>query len=212
MNEAWRAAAQEFMDVAQQLWQRGLIAGSGGNISLLVPGTGLIMIKPSGMANVDCRPETLLGIDLDGAVVAGDGRPSKDVGFHLGIYRVRPDVQGIVHAHVPWSTALTLLNYGELPLLTPHAQYKLHRVPVIPYAPSGTSELDGWVTGAFRNASTVAALLARHGLVTVGRTLSVAEELAEMVEETAQIALLVLLGGGAGAVASLAFSPLKPSP
>jgi ribulose-5-phosphate 4-epimerase/fuculose-1-phosphate aldolase len=208
MNEAWRAAAREFMDVAQQLWQRGLIAGSGGNISLRVPGTGWVMIKPSGMANVDCRPETLLGIDLDGAIVAGEGRPSKDVGFHLGIYRVRPDVQGIVHAHVPWSTALTLLDYSELPLLTPHAQYKLHRVPIVPYAPSGTPALDGPVTDAFRNTGTVAALLARHGLVTVGRTLSVAEELAEMVEETAQIALLVHLGGGVSTVAFLASQDL----
>jgi ribulose-5-phosphate 4-epimerase/fuculose-1-phosphate aldolase len=153
------------------------------------------MIKPSGLPNVDCRPETLLAVDLEGNLITGQGRPSKDLGFHLGIYRVRPDVRGIVHAHVPWSTALTLLGYDELPLLTPHAQDKLRRVPVVPYAPSGSPELDRCVTGLFHSQEVVAALLERHGLVAVGATLPAAESLAELVEETAQIAMLVHLGG-----------------
>jgi ribulose-5-phosphate 4-epimerase/fuculose-1-phosphate aldolase len=145
---------------------------------------------------VDCRPETLLGVDLEGKVCTGAGRPSKDLGFHLGIYRVRPDVQGIVHAHVPWSTAMTLLGYQELPLLTPHARSKLNRVSVVPLAPSGSADLDQEVTDVFRSPQIVAALLERHGLVTAGTTLTVAESLAELVEETSQIALLVHIGRG----------------
>ena len=201
MSVTWQEAAQEFMTVAQRLWDRGLIAGSGGNLSLRVPGTGQIMIKPSGIANVDCRPETLLGVDANGNVVAGKGRPSKDLGFHLGIYRERPGVQGIVHAHAPWATALTLLDYQTLPLHTPHAQDKLCRVPIVPYAPSGSDELNNAVAEALRFEQAVAVLLERHGLVVAGRSLSSAAGLAEMVEETAQIALLARLGGclpGAG--------------
>lgn len=181
--------------MALRLWQRGLIAGSGGNLSLRVAGMPQVMIKPSGLANIDCRLETLLGMDLEGNLVSGQGRPSKDLGFHLGIYRVRPDVQGIVHAHAPWSTALTLLGYKELPLFTPHAQAKLHRVPVVPYAPSGSPKLNRGVTDLFRSQEMVAALLERHGLLVAGTTLPAAESLAELVEETAQIAMLVHLGG-----------------
>ena len=107
---------------------------------------------------------------------------------------MRPGVRGIVHAHVPWSTALTLLGYDDLPLLTPHAQSKLRRVPVVPYAPSGSPELDRHVTALFRSQEVVAALLERHGLVTAGATLPEAESLAELVEETAQIVMLVHLG------------------
>jgi L-ribulose-5-phosphate 4-epimerase len=195
MNEAWLQAAENYVAVARCLWERGLIAGSGGNLSLRVEGEPQIMIKPSGLANVDCRPETLLGVDLEGKLTTGQGRPSKDLGFHLGIYRVRPDVRGIVHAHVPWSTALTLLGYDKLPLLTPHAQDKLRHVPVVPYAPSSSPELDRCVTRLFRDREVVAALLERHGLVTAGATLAAAESLAELVEETAQIAMLVHLGG-----------------
>jgi L-ribulose-5-phosphate 4-epimerase len=200
MNGAWERAAQEFMAVAQRLWERGLLAGSGGNLSLRVCGTPHVMIKPSGVPNVDCRPETLLGVGLAGEVVIGQGRPSTDAGFHLGIYRVRPDVQGIVHAHAPRSIALTLLGYQALPLLTPQAWYNLGRVPVVPYATPGSLEEDAWVVDAFRDDGQVAILLQRHGLVTVGPSLSAAENLAELVEETAQVALLVHLGGGDEAV------------
>lgn len=200
MNSAWESAAQEFMAVAQRLWNRGLLAGSGGNLSLRVDGTSYVMIKPSGVPNVDCQPETLLGVDLTGKVVIGQGRPSTDTGFHLGIYRTRPKVQGIVHAHAPWSIALTLLGYQALPLLTPQAWYNLGRVPVVPYATPGSAEEDAWVVDALRDERMVAILLQRHGLVTVGSALAKAENLAELVEETAQVALLVHMGGGEQAV------------
>jgi L-ribulose-5-phosphate 4-epimerase len=200
MDGAWDRAAQEFMAVAQRLWEQGLLAGSGGNLSLRVRGTPHVMIKPSGVPNVDCRLETLLGVDLAGKVVIGQGRPSTDTGFHLGIYRARPDVQGIVHAHAPWSIALTLLGYQALPLLTPQSWYNLGQVPVVPYATPGSVEEDAWVVDAFRDGERVAILLQRHGLVTVGPSLSAAENLGELVEETAQVALLVHMGGGDEAV------------
>jgi len=200
MDDAWERTAQEFMAVARRLWERGLLAGSGGNLSLRVAGTPHVMIKPSGVPNVDCRPETLLGVDLSAKVVTGQGRPSTDTGFHLGIYRARPKVQGIVHAHATWSIALTLLGYQALPLLTPQAWYNLGQVPVVPYATPGSAEEDAWVVDAFREEGRVAILLQRHGLVTVGPALSAAENLAELVEETAQVALLVHLGGGEEAV------------
>ena len=196
MSDAWLKAAREYQQVAQRLWQRGLIAGSGGNLSLRVGQTSHIMIKPSGLANIDCQADNLLGVDVRGQVVVGRGRPSKDLGFHLAIYRVRPDVRGIVHAHVPWSTALSLLDYDELPLLTPHAQSKLVQVPVVPFAPSGSQELDNSVAAALAERSSVAIVLARHGLVTVGSSLPAAGRLAELVEETAQIAWLVHAGRG----------------
>ena len=195
MNEIEQRASAEFMAVAQRAWQRGLVAGSGGNISLRLPGSERILIKPSGVAGVDCRPEDLLLVDLQGRVVGRRGRPSKDLNFHLAIYKVRADVQGIVHAHVPWATALTLLGYRELPLLTPHAQAKLRRVPVVPFAPSESQALEELITAAFHSQDLLAALLERHGLVTVGPTLTTAENLAELVEESAQIAWLVANGG-----------------
>ena len=194
------ACAQEFQLVAQRAWSRGLVAGSGGNMSVRVPGVDRILIKPSGIANVDCRIDTLLEVDMDGRVVAGDGKPSVDLNIHLAIYAVRPDVLGIVHAHVPWATALTFLGYDELPLLTPHAKEKLGPVPVVPFAPSGSETLAVAVRSAFEPSTVKAVLLSQHGMIAVGTTLTVGEQIAEFVEETAQIAMLVRLGTGTEAL------------
>ncbi len=129
-------------------------------------------------------------------MVVGRGKQSKDTNFHLGIYRIRDDVQGIVHAHAPWAIALGLLGYAQMPLLTTQAEVKLRRVPVLPFAPSESDELEALVVDAYRDRDVVAVLLARHGLVATGATLAVAEQIAELVEETAQIALLVRMAGG----------------
>jgi len=190
----WQRAAEQFVTVARQLWERRLVAGSGGNLSLRVAGGGLIMIKPSGLANVECTADTLLGVDLAGRVVRGGGRPSKDLGFHLGIYRARSDLEGIVHAHAPWCTALGLLPYDELPLPTPHARDYLGQVPVVAYRPPGSAALDEAVVEAFA-AGANAVLLAQHGLVTAGASLDKAAQLAELAEETAQVVMLSRLAG-----------------
>jgi len=198
MTEIWQTAAEEFVSVARRAWERGLVAGSGGNISIRLPNSSHILVKPSGVASIDCSPDTLLRVDLDGTVAEGQGRPTKDLNFHLGIYRMRPDVHGIVHAHVPWATSLTLLGYQELPLLTPHAQARLQHVPVLPYAASQSQELEDLVTAAFACPETVAVLLERHGLVAVGPTLTAAENIAELTEESAEIAWLVHVGRRSG--------------
>ena len=196
MNDAWRQAANEYHDVAQRLWQQGLLAGSGGNLSLRVAGTSQIAVKPRGIPNIDCRPETLLAVDVRTGDVIGGRQPSMDLGLHLGIYRACPDVQGIVHAHGPWSTALSLLGYEELPLHSPHAKSRLRRVPVIAGASSASRELASAVSENFQPTDVVAGLLGGRGLVTAGESLRMAGHLAELVEEAAQVALLVHLGRG----------------
>ncbi|MGD8625014.1 MAG: class II aldolase/adducin family protein [Anaerolineae bacterium] len=194
MMDDWQRAAEAFSAAARRLWARGLVAGSGGNLSLRLAGGKQFMIKPSGEASVDCTAGTLLGVDLAGRVVRGEGRPSKDLSLHLGIYRARPEVHGLVHAHAPWCTALGLLDYGEMPLPTPHARDYLGRVPVVAYRPPGSPELVAAVTEAFA-AGARAALLAEHGLVTAGPSLTKAVQLAELVEETAQVVMLARMAG-----------------
>jgi L-ribulose-5-phosphate 4-epimerase len=189
--------AEEFARVARRAWDPGLVAGSGGNMSMRIPGTDRLLIKPSGVAIVECLPETLLQVDLDGTVADGRGAPTRDLNFHLAIYRARSDLAGVIHAHVPWATSLTFFNYAELPLLTPHAQEKLGRVPVLPYFASGMDELSTCVSEAFSNPQTRTVLLGRHGMIAAAETLTAAEQVAELVEETAKIAMLVQLGRGA---------------
>ena len=90
---------------ANRTWNcplNGLVVGSGGNVSGRDPGTGLVVIKPSGVKFSKLTPDKLVVIDLEGAIVEGDLKPSVDTGIHLYIYK-RP--AGRVRHH-PYSFAL----------------------------------------------------------------------------------------------------------
>ena len=88
-----------------ELVSAGLVAWTSGNISGRVPGTDLIVIKPSGVAYPDLTPESMVVCDLDGRVVDGELSPSSDTATHAYVYRHRPDVGGVVHTHSPYATA-----------------------------------------------------------------------------------------------------------
>lgn len=174
--------------VARRAFDVGLQRYSGGNLSALTE-DGLCVIKPSGVGYAECAPSSLMVVDLDGKSIEGKGTPSKDMPFHLAIYKARPDVRGIQHTHSPWATAFAVKG-KEIPLLTLHAKAKLGNLPLIPLAENGETQGPKEVTPAFKDKSVKAALMVRHGPVSVGSTLLDAQYLAELIEETAQIAFL----------------------
>ena len=182
----------ELIKVAKRAFDTRLQTGTGGNISSRVVGSDAVVIKPSGVGFSDCDPNNLLVVDLDGKILKGLTTPSKDMPFHLGIYRVRPEVNGIVHVHSPWATAWSVLG-EEIPTLTVQSESKFGRIPLVPSGPDGSAETAESVVNTFRNPKIHVAMLQNHGSVGVGKTLVGAEELVELIEETAQIAMLVRL-------------------
>ncbi|MCU0804621.1 MAG: class II aldolase/adducin family protein [Burkholderiales bacterium] len=186
------AAAHELMAIARRAFEVGLQTGTGGNISIRVGTRSEVVIKPSGVGLVECNEDNLLIVDLAGNILKGTSKPSKDMDFHLGIYRVRDDVGGIVHVHSPWATAWASSG-REMPLSTVHARDKLKRVPVIATQPGGGAQRAEEIVAEFRDPGLRAALLAHHGAVGVGRTLLDAEHVAELVEETAQVTAMARL-------------------
>jgi L-fuculose-phosphate aldolase/L-ribulose-5-phosphate 4-epimerase len=182
----------ELMEVAKRAFNANLQTGTGGNISARVAGSDAVVIKPSGVGFSTCNPDNLLVVDLEGNILKGSTKPSKDMPFHLGIYKVRPEVNGIVHVHAPWATAWAALG-EEIPALTVQSRSKFGRIPLVPSGPDGSKEASESVINAFRDPAIHGATLQNHGSVAVGKTLLAAEELAELIEETAQIAMLVRL-------------------
>ena len=106
-------------------------------------------------------------MDIDGNSLRGSPKPSKEIHFHLGIYRIRKDVCGVVHYHAPFSTAHAVKG-ASIPLLTVHAKRILKKIPITPEAPDGSKELANYVMSAFRDREVKAIVLASHGLVAVG--------------------------------------------
>jgi len=183
---------RDIVAVCQRLYQRGFIAGTEGNVSALERPDRL-WITPSGHHKGLLQPADLLLIDLQGHVLFGNGRSSSETPMHLALYRCRPDIRAVVHAHPPLATALTVAGYRLEPPLLPEAVVALGEVPTIPYQMPTTWQFANDVGAAMRHAE--AALLENHGSVAVGTTLQAAFNKMEIVERAAQILYLAKLLG-----------------
>jgi L-ribulose-5-phosphate 4-epimerase len=181
-------AARRFRWAARRAFHLGLQAGSGGNISLRL-GPNLYLTKPTGMALGDCQGSHLILVNGQGRALEGAAKPTKEVMTHLAVYTVRPDVNGIVHYHTPYCTAYAVKN-RPLPLPTLHARRILKNIPLIPVCPEGSPELARSVAEAAKNQDVCGILLADHGLMALGPTLTQAQYTAELMEESARIAWL----------------------
>jgi len=171
---------------------RGWSPGSSANISVRVPKTNHACIKSTGtsMAFGTVDPESsVVVLDLGGNQVDGIRKPSVEFRFHLGIYRVRPDVGAVLHAHPPHATAYAVANQ-ELPLVSGPGRLMLKKVPLLAFAAPGSQELANIVTRAFSDRTILSALLSGHGVVAVGADMYEAFKYLDWTEDAAQIAFL----------------------
>jgi len=179
---------------AHRAYSRGIQTGSGGNLSSRV-GDNLMLVKSSGGSFADCDAtgNGFVLTDLDGEVQEGfPGKPTREVFLHGLMYKLRPDVNGIVHSHSPWAITWSFTK-KELPMITQHLKLKFKNpIPVIDIdSPMVRPEDEEQITELFRKTSRLPAfILVGHGVVALGKDALEAEHNAELVEETAQIAVL----------------------
>ena len=181
--------------VGKLLYERGYVAANDGNISVKV-GEDRLLITPSGVSKGRMTPEMLLVTDLDGNVLEGDRHPSSEGKMHLEVYRGRPDVSAVVHAHPPVATAFAVCRRG---LETPYLSELVAGLGQVPcttsFAMLSTEEVPESVRPYLEDHN--ALLLANHGALAWGGDLWEAFDRLETVEHTAKIALNArLLGGG----------------
>ncbi len=191
MGDVVKELRQELASITRELFQRGLSSGTSGNTSARIPGQpDRVLIKASGVCFGHCQPEDFVLVDLEGNVLAGDKRPSKEYRFHLGIYKERPEVQAIVHGHSAYATAYATAK-GELPVVTAAAEAGLNKVGIVEFAAPGSLELADMVVDAFKDQTLKAAVLVRHGFVTVGQDIRRAYYLGDVLEDNAKVACLL---------------------
>lgn len=187
---AVEACTQEMIRIAHRAAALGLQSGTGGNISVRCGSS--FLVKASGTSLYGMTAQDIVTVDPDGNIVGGIGVPTKEIRFHLGIYRERSDIGAVVHYHAPFATAFAIKGIA-IPLLTFHAQRHFSKMPVVPPMPDGSQELAQAVVDAVRDPDVRLLLLAAHGLVAIGRTLIDAQCLAELAEETAKTAIAARL-------------------
>ena len=162
------------------LFKRGLISTLSGNLSARVD--DVVYISPTRVPSYRIRVEDVSVVTIKGDYLAGKS-PSSEMPTHLAIYKVT-DANAVVHAHSRFATALSCLGSD---LHSPDVEGKqlLGRIPLIPYARPGTSELAEAVSSGIKGFKGV--ILQNHGLMAVGADLEEAYIVAEGIERAAQL-------------------------
>jgi L-ribulose-5-phosphate 4-epimerase len=184
------ALKQELYELHLELPNNNLVAWTSGNVSGRDAGSGLVVIKPSGLRYAALRPEHMVVVDLEGGIVEGSLKPSSDTASHLYIYRQRPDLGGIAHTHSPYATAFAAVNRSIPVCLTAHADEFGCEIPIGGFALIGGEEIGHVVVGAIGTSRAV--LLKNHGVFTVGASPEEAVKAAVMVEDVAHTMWLAM--------------------
>jgi len=181
---------REMVRVGRLMWERGFVAATDGNLSARMGGNRLL-VTASGVSKGFLSDEDLVVIRMDGEPVSSyrgrDSRPSTEIALHLEVYRQRPDVNAVVHAHPPLATAFSIAGVSLARCVIPEVIVALGGIPTAEYATPGTPEVPVSIQQAIGDYD--AMILAHHGSLTVGGTLWEAYLRLEKVEHTAEITL-----------------------
>lgn len=185
-----RIIAETVSAAARRGYAIRLQSGNGGNLSARLSDGRRIVIKASGVSFADCTPERLLVVDLETGR-AENGTPSRELLSHLAIYRARPQVNAIFHCHGPWSIACAHLH-DEIPAIARHSTAKVGGIPVLRtgVSPSPSDVADAIEHMLAQQPAINAFVEAAHGIFSMAGDIDTAAYNAELVEETAQVALL----------------------
>jgi len=184
-----RLAIVEF---GRLLHGNGYVAATDGNLSVRLDENRLL-VTPTYMSKGRMKPSDLVIVDNDGNRIEGKRNVSSEIGMHLLIYRLRPDVQGIVHAHPPTATGFAASGLDLNQPLVCEVVVGLGEIPLARYGAPGTPELAEALEPLVPAHDAI--LMANHGVVTYGSTLENAYMKMETVEHFAQIALVTHLLG-----------------
>lgn len=182
---------EEICRSGASLFERGLTHGSTGNISVALPDGGWLM-TPTGSSLGTLDPAKLSKLDAGGKLVSGD-KPTKEAFLHTCMYRERPKAGAVVHLHSTHSVAVSCLDGIDhascLPPITAYFVMRVGTLPLVPYFPPGDEALAEAVAKLAGKHHAV--LLANHGPVVAGSSLSAAQDAVEELEETAKLFLLL---------------------
>lgn len=174
----------EICQLHAELPRNGLVTWTSGNISGRDPGTGLVVIKPSGIRYENLSPESMVVVDLDGKVIEGKYKPSSDTLAHLYLYRHRPDINGVVHTHSTFATAWAAAGKPIPPVLTAICDEFGGPIPLGAYARIGGDEIGQEILRSI--GASPAILMKNHGVFTIGKNPEAAVKAAVMVEDVAR--------------------------
>jgi len=182
----------DIVEVGRRMYARGYTASNDGNISVRL-GADRLLMTPKSVCKGFMTPDMMCITDLEGRKIQGDRDPSSEMLMHLEVYRQRPDVQAVVHAHPPTATGFAVAGIPLDRAVLAEVLTTLGSIPIAEYATPSTKELPEAVRKYIKAHDGM--LLANHGALTVGGDLYGAYYKMETIEHFAKISLVARLLG-----------------
>lgn len=183
---------QTIVEIGRRMYTRGCVAANDGNISVRLD-IDRILTTPTGVCKGFMDAEKLVIVGLNGKALS-EGRPSTELPMHLFIYRERPDVQAVVHAHPPYATGFATAGIPLDKCVLAEVIVTIGTIPLAAYGTPSTEELPNTLKPYIHSCD--AFLMANHGVVTVGSDLMEAYFKMERVEHYAEIVFIARALGG----------------
>lgn len=175
---------KEIIEIAHDLYNRQLVSGKAGNISVRVKieDKDIIAISPTLKSLKDLKEEEIVLVNLDGEILT-KGKPSSEINLHLEIYKARNDVNAIVHTHSPYATGFAFSS-KKIKRLEGFGKITTPFLEEIDYLPPGSVELAENAAKAIGDEDVL--ILKHHGVLCVADELKEAANLAEFIEDSAK--------------------------
>ena len=183
----------DIVEVGRRMYARGYTASNDGNISVRLD-AGRLLMTPRSVCKGFMDAAMMCITDLEGKKLAGDRDPSSEIQMHLEVYRQRPDVNAVVHAHPPVATAFAVAGIPLDRAVLAEVVTTLGSVPIAEYATPSTRELPEAVRKYVKAHDGM--LLANHGALTLGSDLFSAYYKMETIEHFANISFVARMLGG----------------
>ena len=184
--EKYARLKEDIVEVGRRIYNLGFVAANDGNISVRV-GDDEILTTPTGVSKGFMTPDMIIRVDMAGNKLEGELNPSSELKLHLEVYKQRPDVRAVLHAHPPVATAFAVAGIPLDKPVLPEIVISLGRIPIAKYATPSTEELPASVRPYLEDHDAV--LLENHGALTVGSNLFNALFKMEQIEHFAKISL-----------------------
>jgi len=192
----WSDEKKQVLEAARKMAEKGLVVGTAGNVSLRLSPEGdreLLAITPSSLYHDSLDVDDIQILDFEGETVQGNLTPSIETGLHIGIYKVRRNVNAVMHTHSVYASAVSTAGLDIPPILEDQVAFLGGEIKLARHAPSGSKKLIEYTLSALDNRNAV--LLPNHGAVSTGKTLRDAFTASELVEKTAKVFMLAKLVG-----------------
>ena len=185
----------QMCEIGKRIYDRGMVASNDGNISVKI-GEDTFLCTPTGVSKGFMTPEYICKVNAKGEVIeASEGfRPSSEIKMHMRVYKERPDVKSVVHAHPMYATGFAIAGIPLTAQIMPEAVIALGCVPITPYGTPGTMEIPDAVEPYLEHFDAV--LLENHGALTYSDSLLAAYMKMESVEFYAQLLWQTMQIGG----------------